>query len=63
MEKTAIKLVRIKSICKNLEMLSNSLMIQESGAVVFLSDAVYYKNVNLDNRSSVLEVERSTPKC
>lgn len=43
MKKIAMKLVRIKPIWMNFEMLQNSLMVIQLGAVVFLSDVVYYK--------------------
>lgn len=40
-------------------------MLKKFGAVavgVFKSDFVFYKNINLNNRNSVLVVERSKPK-
>lgn len=64
MRKMIIKLVRIKPIWMTMEVPSNSLIIKWFRAIVFLNDViVYYQNINLDNRSPVLEIERSKLKC
>ena len=64
MTKMIIKLVRVKPtwINWNAVKFANDQVIW-SCCFFFLSDVVYHQNINLDNRSSVLEIERSKHKC